>query len=156
MKTPAQILRELVTDIDAMRSRAPRGVELESDTEHWFGGFEVSATDEGGGGEYVEWPNLSILAKEAREVLDQAGAGGAGAGPKVGVGESRVRRPVQKLLSESEMKDAKQWFRNHYRHCGQEWEDEWDCMCNDECPVCGAEIEPFESEELDPKTGEEL
>jgi hypothetical protein len=40
------------------------------------------------------------------------------------------------------------WFRNHYRHCGQEWNDEWSCMCNDKCPVCDAEIEPFKSDDL--------
>lgn len=40
------------------------------------------------------------------------------------------------------------WFRNHYRHCGTEWDDQWDCQCNDECPECKAEIEPFESEEI--------
>lgn len=21
--------------------------------------------------------------------------------------------------------------------CGHEWEDEWDCACNDDCPACG-------------------
>lgn len=46
------------------------------------------------------------------------------------------------------------WYLNHYRHedCpvqpGVEWDDEWDCMCNDHCPACDAEIEPYESEEL--------
>ena len=26
-------------------------------------------------------------------------------------------------------------FRNYYRcdHCGHEWEDEWSCMCDDDC-----------------------
>lgn len=45
-------------------------------------------------------------------------------------------------------------FRNHYQHedCpvdpGIEWEDTWSCACNDRCPSCNAEIEPYESEEL--------
>lgn len=40
------------------------------------------------------------------------------------------------------------WYINHYRcPCGSEWEDEWDCMCNDRCPNCNKEIEPYESEE---------
>lgn len=41
-------------------------------------------------------------------------------------------------------------FRNFYRHdqCDAEWEDQWSCMCNDSCPKCGAEIEPYESEPL--------
>jgi hypothetical protein len=40
-------------------------------------------------------------------------------------------------------------FRNHYRHCGVEWDDEWDSTCNDKCPECNAEIEPYKSEDLD-------
>ncbi len=42
------------------------------------------------------------------------------------------------------------WFINFY-HCDQcdtEWEDQWDCMCNDKCPECNAEIEPTESEQV--------
>jgi hypothetical protein len=41
-------------------------------------------------------------------------------------------------------------FRNYYRcpYDGVEWQDNWSCMCNDRCPVCNAEIEPFNSEEL--------
>ena len=40
-------------------------------------------------------------------------------------------------------------YRNHYRCvCGHEWTDEWDCTCNDRCPKCDTEIEPYESEEL--------
>lgn len=43
-------------------------------------------------------------------------------------------------------------FRNAYRcdACGEEWTDEWSCMCNDKCPGCNAEVEPFESEEIAP------
>jgi hypothetical protein len=36
-------------------------------------------------------------------------------------------------------------FTNKYRHCKIEWDDEWSCACNDECPQCGAEIEPYDS-----------
>jgi hypothetical protein len=39
-------------------------------------------------------------------------------------------------------------FINRYRHCGQEWEGRWSSSCNDRCPVCNAEIEPYESEEI--------
>ncbi len=41
-------------------------------------------------------------------------------------------------------------FRNYYRcpNDGSVWQDTWSCMCNDKCPVCNAEIEPFDSEEL--------
>ena len=42
-------------------------------------------------------------------------------------------------------------FNNHYKcPCGYEWEDEWDCMCNDRCPVCNKEIEPHHSDESCP------
>ena len=41
-------------------------------------------------------------------------------------------------------------YQNFYRcECGEEWNDEWDCMCNDKCPVCDSEIEPYKSEEVD-------
>jgi hypothetical protein len=39
------------------------------------------------------------------------------------------------------------WFRNFYRHCGKEWTDEHSHQCNDRCPKCGAEIEPYKSED---------
>jgi len=43
------------------------------------------------------------------------------------------------------------WYRNHY-HCGDcatDWEDEWSCCCDDECPVCGSgDWSPTESEDL--------
>ena len=48
-------------------------------------------------------------------------------------------------------------FRNKYRHedCrkqpGVEWEDTHDCTCNDRCPSCNAEIQPYHSDELESK-----
>jgi len=42
-------------------------------------------------------------------------------------------------------------FLNHYK-CpddGTEWSDEWSCACNDRCPTCNKEIEPYESKEID-------
>lgn len=36
-------------------------------------------------------------------------------------------------------------FINYYRHCEVEWHDKWSCRCNDRCPVCGGEIEPYHS-----------
>ncbi len=42
-------------------------------------------------------------------------------------------------------------YENHYRcDCGEEWSDEWTCMCNDRCPSCNAEIEPYDSDEIEP------
>jgi hypothetical protein len=43
------------------------------------------------------------------------------------------------------------WFQNHYHcgDCGTEWEDEWSCCCDDECPNCGSgDWSPVESEDL--------
>ena len=48
----------------------------------------------------------------------------------------------------------KQMYVNYYCHedCpvqpGVKWEDTHDSMCNDRCPACNAEIEPYDSEEL--------
>jgi DNA-directed RNA polymerase subunit RPC12/RpoP len=38
-------------------------------------------------------------------------------------------------------------FLNLYRcdDCGTEWQDQWSCACDDRCPECDAEIEPFHS-----------
>lgn len=41
-------------------------------------------------------------------------------------------------------------WRNYYEcPCGCVWEDVWGCQCNDKCPECGKEIEPYESEEIE-------
>lgn len=43
-------------------------------------------------------------------------------------------------------------FLNSYTcpECNYEWEDEWDCGCDDDCPACGKRhITPMESEQLD-------
>lgn len=43
------------------------------------------------------------------------------------------------------------WFRNHYTcaRCKGEWDDEWSCMCDDDCPHCGARhMSPDGSEDL--------
>ena len=43
------------------------------------------------------------------------------------------------------------WFLNFYRcaRCKQIWTDRWSCMCDDDCPHCGARhMSPFGSENL--------
>jgi len=42
-------------------------------------------------------------------------------------------------------------YRKFYKcsECGHEWEDVWDCLCNDRCPECDAEIEPYDWEEVE-------
>jgi len=47
-------------------------------------------------------------------------------------------------------KEVEMRFRNFYKcpNDGEEWQDEWDSMCNDRCPKCNAEIEPYKSEDM--------
>lgn len=43
------------------------------------------------------------------------------------------------------------WFLNYYRcaRCHRGWTDEWSCMCDDECPHCGARhMSPYDSNDL--------
>jgi hypothetical protein len=49
------------------------------------------------------------------------------------------------------MSNEEMRFRNFYLcpKCGEEWEDEWDCCCDDECPSCGTNnISPYRSEDI--------
>jgi hypothetical protein len=43
------------------------------------------------------------------------------------------------------------WFLNYYlcERCDSTWGDEWSCMCDDDCPQCGARhMSPFKSDDL--------
>lgn len=42
------------------------------------------------------------------------------------------------------------WYLKQYQctECGETWEDEWDCLCDDRCPSCGAAMEPQSWEEV--------
>lgn len=43
------------------------------------------------------------------------------------------------------------WYLNHYHcgDCGTDWDDEWSCCCDDECPNCrSGDWSPVESEDL--------
>jgi hypothetical protein len=63
---------------------------------------------------------------------------------------SAPTKDAGRVIPDFEAEEPPTWFRNSYRcdQCGEGWEDEWDCACNDRCPKCNAEIEPFESEEI--------
>ena len=55
----------------------------------------------------------------------------------------------------AEMEDEGR-YTNHYL-CPNDntlWDDDWSCMCNDRCPVCDAEIEPYAS--TDNEDGDEV
>ena len=46
-------------------------------------------------------------------------------------------------------------FTNYYEcPCGHEWTDQWNCGCNDKCPVYNNEIEPFLSDDGSLTAGE--
>ena len=51
---------------------------------------------------------------------------------------------VESKYRYNEQEDESAWT-NHYYHHGQQWDSEWSCQCNDECPVCHHEIEPYAS-----------
>ena len=43
-------------------------------------------------------------------------------------------------------------FNNFYRcpECSHEWEDRWECQCDDTCPDCGArDVSPYKSEDAE-------
>lgn len=43
------------------------------------------------------------------------------------------------------------WFRNFYKcaKCHKEWQDEWSCTCDDDCPHCRARhMSPYDSDDL--------
>jgi DNA-directed RNA polymerase subunit RPC12/RpoP len=43
------------------------------------------------------------------------------------------------------------WFNNYYicARCDSTWTDEWSCMCDDDCPHCGARhMTPYKSDDL--------
>lgn len=43
--------------------------------------------------------------------------------------------------------DKPLFFRNFYKHCGVQWDSVWSGTVNEKCPKCGAEIEPYKSED---------
>ena len=47
------------------------------------------------------------------------------------------------------MKEVAAKYINHFIHCHTHWTDTWDCTCDDDCPICHWEIEPFASAEID-------
>lgn len=42
-------------------------------------------------------------------------------------------------------------YRNFYEcsECSTRWTDEWDCQCDDRCPICNAQIQPHDSVEIE-------
>ena len=66
-------------------------------------------------------------------------------------GQCYVRNEPVKLEGDNEPPQREtRLFRNYYNcsSCGEDWTDEWSCRCNDKCPSCNAEIEPYRSEDI--------
>jgi len=61
----------------------------------------------------------------------------------------------KKEPEELEEVEEKIMYHNYYKcdDCNVEWEDDWDCMCDDECPDCGTPYSPYQSDssEEEPK-----
>jgi len=53
----------------------------------------------------------------------------------------------QPIVGTTAIENSTVRYLNQYRcpYCQTEWEDVWDCACNDRCPDCNKEIEPYES-----------
>lgn len=50
-------------------------------------------------------------------------------------------------MSDEPIKTYHNWYK--CPRCNHEWEDEWDCGCDDDCPECGCRhISPVKSERI--------
>jgi hypothetical protein len=66
--------------------------------------------------------------------------------------ERHVRAAAATIACQEEEAEPEARFLNHYKcdRCGEEWQDEWSCMVDDDCPACGARhMSPHHSEELE-------
>lgn len=55
---------------------------------------------------------------------------------------------LESTESASQDSDESTHWTNHYLcPCGEKWEDRWDSCCNDKCPSCNKEIEPYISDD---------
>jgi len=61
---------------------------------------------------------------------------------------SVVEYEEESTNKDQESSDKGKLYINHYSHCGQEWDANWSCQCNDRCPACNKEVEPSQSEEV--------
>ena len=58
-----------------------------------------------------------------------------------------MAQPITTLEPEPDL-DGSGEFENHYLcTCGEQWQDTWSSACNDRCPACNREIEPYASDD---------
>jgi hypothetical protein len=58
---------------------------------------------------------------------------------------------ITKTIDTVDVEPEKRFTHRNYHRCPHddaEWIDEWSCACNDRCPVCRAEIEPYLTEDV--------
>jgi rubrerythrin len=60
------------------------------------------------------------------------------------------RKKDMSKITKAREQEGTQQFVNRYRcpSCGYAWDDIWDSACNDLCPQCDKEIEPYESKPI--------
>jgi hypothetical protein len=64
------------------------------------------------------------------------------------IGGQQAQYVALEVCGVQEVENENKWFMNHYRcSCGAQWHDEWSASCNDRCPTCNKEIEPYDSED---------
>jgi hypothetical protein len=63
--------------------------------------------------------------------------------------QEMIFKPEKKELTPIEQDEPIKYI-NYYRceDCNTEWQDEWSCQCDDECPVCAIPYSPYKSEDI--------
>ena len=58
---------------------------------------------------------------------------------------SALGGPNVEFNPESMVYEVEKWFDIYYEcsECGNEWEDDWSCPCDSDCPACGATMTPM-------------
>ncbi|HHV49175.1 MAG TPA: hypothetical protein GXX56_09500 [Rhodocyclaceae bacterium] len=112
--------------IHCVRASAPATVILlDADTE---AAEEGRAQEVNGEDVYVHHYQLTGQANEGSDGIDSAF--------------------VASVLDQIAKSSEPTLWTNYYRcPCGEAWEDEWESACNDKCPRCNKEIEPYISDD---------
>ena len=72
-------------------------------------------------------------------------------GLDLGVEDVQIIEDLECPYGDLEDEDFDMLFKNHYKcpKCNCRWEDEYECMVDDDCPKCGLRhISPWDSEQL--------
>jgi hypothetical protein len=97
-----------------------------------------------------DFPIAGLMTFEVYEDLEM----GEGCHPEVKnwieIFEGMIEKPVIIPAEKKELTDEPIKFINYYRcpDCNIEWQDEWSCACDDECPVCAISYSPYMSVDI--------